>query len=158
MASLRDQILEAGAARINALGGGWVATTRNVRTPQAGEKQAILVDERENKVGQDSWYYAAELQVAVVIRARVEKAAGGTFGGDVYRYLDALVVEVEKVVHADPTPFSWGVAGVTAIDVMGHTKFEPDKNNIAVAKVDLKVRYRHDFANPEAYTLTPIQE
>ncbi len=156
MASLRDRILEELAERIGAIGNGWVATTRKQRNPHTGEKQAIVLDERETKTSVNNWFYDCDLFIVVVLRARWEKAEPDPFNGDVFRYLDAMVVDVEKVVHA--SPIEWGINGVTDVQVSGHDKEPPAKENIVRAFVRVRVRYRHNFDNPEVYDPAPRLE
>lgn len=151
MASIRDQIVEAGAARVAALGNGWEATTRKNRNPKSGEKLAIFVDQRESKDNNDGWFYNCTLTLMVGVLAYHENAAEEL----VYRYLDALVADVERAVHRDNNE-KWGIPAVTDIQVRGHRKFPPDpKTAIAVAEVDLQVRYRHNIGDPDTYGYPP---
>lgn len=151
MASIRDQIVEAGVARVVALGNGWEATTRQNRNPKKGEKLAIFVDQRESKNTDAGWFYDCTLTVMVGVFAYHENADDEL----VYRYLDGLVADVERAVHLDNNE-KWGIAAVTDIQVRGHRKFPPDpKSAIAVAEVDLQVRYRHNIGDPDVYGYPP---
>lgn len=150
MASLRSQIVEASVARILALGNGWEATTRENRNPKKGEKLAVVVDQRESKLP-DSWFYDCTLTLLVGVLAYHENATSVL----VYRYLDGLVADVERALHQNSNE-TWGVAAVTDIQVRGHRKFPPDpKTAIAVAELEVQVRYRHNIGNPDVYGYPP---
>lgn len=150
MASLRRQIVDAGVARVNALGNGWEATSRDRRNPRRGEKLAVFVAARESKQS-DSWFYECTLTLLVGVLAYHENSGPSM----VYEFLDELITDIEKAVHVDSNE-TWGIPAVTDLTIAGSQKFAPDpKKNIAIGEVEIRVRYRHNIGNPEFYGYPP---
>lgn len=147
MASIRDTILAALVARLDAIAG-WSATLRGtVNTGVGASVQAIVyfVSEDKSVAGNDA--YDCTMQVVVWIQAAEESASPSTDGGNPYRYLDRLVTAAEKVVHA---PDSWGPAPTFAdVEILGHDVLDPSEANIFGAFLRLQFRYRHSLTNPE---------
>lgn len=127
---------------------GWVAVLRGSETSIQAPIVAIVVPIGEEKNLANSQSYDARWRLEVVLVARAENADPSLDGGNAYRYLDRLVVEVERVVH---DPDSWGFSPTfTDVQVDGHEVLDPDENNEVVGRVFMTFRYRHDYQDPEA--------
>lgn len=151
MASLRRQILDALKTRFGALSG-WEAFVRDDVDPvtlQPGNTKAVyLYDRGESQRTDTHLYYDAEMDILAVIRVAGDDAPGG----EVYAYLDSAVVELQKEIHKDPLEL--GVDGVQMVIQQSLTPQPPDEGNLYSAEWRLRVDYRHDFKDPEAWTGT----
>jgi hypothetical protein len=145
--SIRLGIALALQARLAAITG-WSAALRGGETTVSGPVVAIVVPTGEEKNLANSNSYDARYRLEVVVVARAENADPVTDGGNGYRYLDRLIVEVERVVH---DPDSWGLTpAFTDVQVDGHEVADPTEDNELMARVFLTFRYRHDYQDPEA--------
>jgi hypothetical protein len=147
MASIRQAILDALVTRLAAIPG-FVARLRDVENPEANAPivaTVYFVD--ENKEIANDRLYACEMQVGVELRARIEDAHPTTDGGNAFRYLDRLVVLVEKKVHESDT---WGIDPDADVEVKGHDvgQVEGDPTSVE-ALILLTFEFRHDAGNPE---------
>jgi len=152
MASLRRQILEALAARFDALAG-WQAFVRDdvdAVTLSAGNTKAVyLYDRGESGRTDTHLYYDQEMDILALVRVAGEDAP---VPGEVFAYLDSALVELQQAIHADP--INLGVAGVQMVLQQSSTPQPPDEGNLYSAEWRLRVDYRHDFQDPEAWTGT----
>ena len=149
MASIRLSILDALAARLATIPG-WLARLRDVENAEGNAPVvATVYFLDEDKRIANNRDYVATMQVGVELVARIEDASPTTDGGNAFRYLDRLVVLLEKKVHA---PDSWGLEpDFTDVACNGHSvdNVEGDPTSV-IAYVLLTFTYRHDFQNPEA--------
>lgn len=151
MASIRDNILGALVARLDAITGwnGQLRSATNVMEPASTEKVlAIVAFLNEDKELSNSQQYAATMQVLVYIVANIEDADPTLDGSNPYRYLDRLVALAESTVHA---PDSWGIEpGFTDVQIRGHDVSDPTEANQVTAELRLVFTYRHDYQDPGA--------
>jgi hypothetical protein len=146
MASIRDTILNALVTRLASIAG-WTAQLRGaVNVGGDVPVLAIVAMVNESKVLASSEVYSATLQVEVLVQGRAEDADATLDAGNPYRYLDRLVVQVEKKVHA---PDSWGIdPDFTDVVCTGHVVADPDESNVVAAVVQLTFTYRHHYQDP----------
>lgn len=149
MASIRDNILQALVTRLATISG-WTVRLRAVENPEGNQPiVATVYPVSEDKAIANSDTYECTLRVGVHIVARIENTSPTTDGGNPFRYLDRLLVLVEKKIHA---PDSWGLQPeFTRVEVNGHdidVVDDPDPTSVE-AFVRLTFQYRHRFDDPE---------
>ena len=148
MASIRDNILNSLVTRLMTIPG-WMAQLRGAQNV-GGDVPVLaivaMINEDKRLAGSDT--YLATMQAEVLVQGRTEDADEMLDKGNPYRYLDRLVVEVEKKVHA---PDSWGlIPDFTDVVCTGHVVTDPDESNIVAAVVQLTFTYRHHYQDPAA--------
>jgi hypothetical protein len=149
MVSVRVALLDALVARLATITG-WTARLDNGENREGNAPivaNVFMVDEDKQLANSD--HYLATLQVGVQVCARRDRADATLDGGNPWKYLDRLVVLLEKKVHA---PDSWGVnPDYTEVVINGHTPYAIDGDETTVyADVLITFTYRHSYLNPEA--------
>jgi len=145
MGSIRDQILGAFVTRLGSIAG-WSSQLRGAVNYGDAAVRAVVFFASEDKTIATNETYQATMQVGVLLTVRSEDADAALDDGNPYRYLDRMVVEVERKVH---DPDSWGLdPDYTDAVVLGHEVSDPDEQNELQAVVRLQFRYRHDYQDP----------
>lgn len=158
MASLRDQILEAIAAELDAVAG-LTASQRGARETGDVEVRVLVFDAEERKQIVWDQYWDCALRVVAEVAVQIEDASAVTHGSNAYRYLDEQMTLVEASWQTIRTALIPGgaraVAGFDDVLLAGTKKFDPspDLNEVA-GHVFFDVHYRHDVADPSAFTQT----
>lgn len=149
MTSIRDNLCNALVARIAAIDTTWDAQLRSTANQTQDGKQVLaivaMVNEAKQLAGSDA--YSATLNVEVLIVGNAEDADATLDAGNPFRYLDRLVADVERVVHA---PDAWGVdPDYTDVQVTGHTVLDPSEDNTVAAVLAITFTYRHHYQDPD---------
>ena len=145
MGSQRDTLLTTLVTRVNGIDG-VTGQLRNSRQAVTDAVVAIVYPESEDKQLANSNTYDATFRCVVLVIVREEDADAVTDDSNPYRYLDRMVMEVERAVH---TPDTWGVdPDYTDVLVTGHEVEDPTDDNEFVARVFIEFRYRHDYQDP----------
>jgi len=147
VASIRDQILHTLTTRLSAVSG-WSAQLRGAVNYADAAVRAVVFFVSEDKTIANNTQYIATMQAGVLLTVRTEDADATVDAGNPYRYLDRMVVEVERTIH---DPDAWGIdPDYTDAMVMGHEVADPDEQNELQAVIRLQFRYRHDYQDPES--------
>lgn len=145
MASIRDQILMALVARIDAVSGISAALRADENTVNS-PVHVIVYPIGEDKGLDTSQSYNSTFRVEALLLALAGDADATLDGGNPYRYLDRMVTEVEKVIHE---PDEWGPAApVTDVWIAGHDVIDPDEENEVAARISITFKYRHYYKDP----------
>jgi len=143
--SQRDTLLTTLVTRVNGIDG-VTGQLRNSKQTVTDAVVAIVYPESEDKQLANSNTYDATFRCVVLVIVREEDADAVTDDSNPYRYLDRMVMEVERAVH---TPDTWGVdPDYTDVLVTGHEVEDPTDDNEFVARVFIEFRYRHDYQDP----------
>ncbi|MFN3242069.1 MAG: hypothetical protein ACE37K_11200 [Planctomycetota bacterium] len=145
MASIRDRILMELVTRIDAIEG-MTGTLRDMRNTRPDGPTAYVHPDGEDKELGTSETYEATFRVEVTLVVSVGDADEVTDGGNAYRYLDRMVTEIEKVVHAPDTAGT--VPGFSDVVVAGHEIEGPDDKGELGAFIGLTFSYRHHYQDP----------
>lgn len=151
MASVARQVLDALKTRFSL--SGWSVFVRDrvdvANAPSGTTKIAYIIDGPEVPFETDyANYYDQNLDITVEVVVRAEDTPIGANARD---YLDSAIVELQKVVH--DLPENYGIPALHGISQRGKTLGDPDERNVLVGEWRLEAKYRHDYTNPEAYTL-----
>lgn len=145
--TIRDTLLTTFVARLDAITDVSAAlrtTVNNVPNPV----HCIVYPEGEDKSLRSHQQYQCTFRVEVLVVVREEDADATLDGGNAYRYLDRMVGEVEKVLHA---PDSWGLdPDYTDMWTTGHVVEDPSDQNELMARVFVQFQYVHDYQDPSA--------
>lgn len=147
MASIRDSILTTLVTRLSSIPG-WTSALRSGENPITGPVCAIVYPVGETKRLANSQAYDCSYRVEVAIVCRSEDASPSLDGGNPFRYLDRMLTEAEKRIHA---PDSWGMdPAFTDVQIDGHEVLDPTEDNELLVRLLLTFRYRHDYQDPGA--------
>ncbi len=147
MASQRDVLLTTLVTRINAISG-ISASLRSSHQEVDSAVVAIVYPDSEDKRLANNNTYDATLRVGVMLIVRQEDADADLDDSNPYRYLDRMLVKVEKVIH---NPDSWGInPDYTDVEMTGFEVEDPTDDNEFVTRLWIKIDYRHDYQDPEA--------
>jgi hypothetical protein len=147
VASIRTNILLALVTRLAAIPG-WAAQLRDRENGGDHPVLAVVFFFSEDKRIATNDQYQATMTVGVFIKGRIEDADPTLDAGNVYRYLDRLVVLAEQKIHS---PDEWGLTpGFTDVTINGHEVADPDEDNEVQALLRLTFTYRHHYQDPEA--------
>lgn len=148
MTSIRQSILLDLVDRIGALPG-FECTLRGYsnRSTSSELVTAVVAFVSESKQIETSEHYNATMQVGVVLQVNVEDADATEDESNPFRYLDRMVVEVEKLMHS---PDQWGPSpSFSFVEINGHEVSDPDEDSTLAAMLRLTFQYRHRFDDPE---------
>jgi hypothetical protein len=149
MASIRDQLQTALVARLATISGCTAALRGLQNDLPASGFSAVVAMLTEDKVLLTSApaLYSCTLQLLIFVTVAIDDAHAVTDGGNAFRYLDRMVVLVEKTIHA---PDAWGPAPLfTDVAVLGHDVSDPSDENTLTAEVRVSFTYRHTAEDPE---------
>jgi hypothetical protein len=145
VASIRDRILAELVTRIDGIDG-VTGTLRDMSNQRPDGPTAFVYPEGEEKELATADTYEATFRVEVALIVSISDADEVVDGGNAYRYLDRMVVEIEKVVHAPDT--AGIVPGFSDVVVAGHDVEGPDETGELGAFISLSFSYRHHYQDP----------
>lgn len=156
MPTIRKQITTSLVDRLNTISGWSVQKRGEVNSGRSPVTAIVFVLGTDQEFA-NSDFYDVTMTVGVEIVGRVQDAddtldGDGTPGSaNCYDYLDRLVAEAEKVIHA---PDSWpDNPGFTRVQVNGHDIADPPEGDEQV-KVEALLRltfvFRQAISDPEA--------
>jgi len=145
MGSIRDGLLTTLVSRIDNISGVTCSLRSRANTISDAVTCIVYPDSEDTRLA-NAYAYDATLRCEVLIIVRAENATELTDGGNEYRYLDRMLVEVQKVVH---TPDSWGSApSFTDVEMTGHVMEDPSEENELSARLSVTFTYRHNYQDP----------
>lgn len=145
MASLRDQIAEAFVARFAALEK-VTAYRRDIVTSMVFDDVLVVVNVLgESKRLEMELFYDCTLRIGVTVVVNREEADPVLDGSNELRYMDRALAQLEKEVHATALP-----TDAYAV-ISGHDVQPPAEPNQIAAGLELQVRYRHNYDDPDTY-------
>ena len=147
MASIRDTLLTTLVTRINAISG-ITCVLRSRSNTVSDAVMAIVYPDSEDTHLANAYAYNASLRCEVLLIVRAEDADPSLDASNEYRYLDRMLVAVQKVIH---TPDSWGVSpAFTDVEMTGHVVEDPSEENEMMARLSITFTYRHNYQDPES--------
>lgn len=147
MGSIRDTLMNTLVTRINAISGISCALRSRSNTVDSAVTAIVYPDSEDTRLA-NAYAYDASLRVEVLLIVRAEDASADVDASNEYRYLDRMLVEVQKVVH---TPDSWGASPTfTDVEMTGHVVEDPSEDNELMARLSIQFTYRHNYQDPTA--------
>lgn len=149
--SIRDQILEALVVRLRAQLTGWTVGRDDGRNA-GGTPQAIVFglgsqnDRTLRGDGAGELVYAVRYRAGVFLRVGVEDADAVTDGGNVFRYLDRVVRQVEAAIVHAPT---WAaIDAQVRFDLLGHDVAELEEEDPTELSAVVGIEFQFDESFP----------
>lgn len=148
MTSIRFQLLQEFAARIDAINGIDGAVRGTTQERDGSAVTALVAPSGEQKAPLTSEDYDCTYNAEVLVTVNIEDADVVIDEGNPYAYLDRVLVLIERVVH---DPVEWDTpARLLRIDITGHEVDDPSDDNELSALLYVTFTYRHHFQDPES--------